>query len=257
VADLELALRLLSNWRDDPSADLAAPPAHLLNSADVNIHSLRIGFYLDDGCIRTAPAIRRAVREATAVLANCGAEISEFRPPDVFEAWRLFFALFYADGVHFLKKSLSGSAIQWRIIREIVWFSRLPTILRPPLGQLMAWVGQPWMARPLRWVRKRAASTKEYFELLEGVDHFRTQFAEAIDALQLDAIVCPPSPVPAFVHGLDYTSLTANYTIPYNLLGMPAGVAAAQENHAHVEAVAGAEGGRATRAVARTVPPSV
>jgi fatty acid amide hydrolase len=227
VADLELALRVLNVSPNVPIPDLAAPPVVLRSSAEVSVERLRIGFYIDDGMLRPAPAIRRAVNEAVDALNERGAEVVEFKPPYIEDIWRLYFGLFYADGAHFLKQELAGSVVDPCNRQNVVWFSRLPSVFRPPLEWLMDFCGQKWFARSLRWLRQRKLSTSRYFELVEEQEHCRRSFAEALDAAQLDAIVCPPSPVPAFVHDCNYAPITGSYTILYNVLGMPAGVVAA------------------------------
>lgn len=224
VADLELALHALNNGIDVQFPDLSAPPAILRNSAGISIEGLRIGFYTDDGMFGTAPAIRRAVSEAAIALRDRGAEIVEFSPPDLEEFWRIYFGLFYADGAYFLKQELSGSLVQPSIRQNVVWFSRLPSVLRPPLEWLMDCLGQQWFARSLRWIRKQAVPARRYFELLEDQDRYRKRFVKVLNVARLDAIVCPPSPVPAFTHGCQYAPITGSYTALYNLLGLPAGV---------------------------------
>jgi fatty acid amide hydrolase len=223
VADLEMALRVL-NSAEGGSLDLATPPVELRRSADVSLEGLRIGVYVDDGCFRPAPAVRRAVHEAAAVLRARGADVDEFVPPNVEDIWRVFFGLFYADQAHFLKQELSGSPPSGRIGRQLVWYSRIPTPVRPPLELLMRLLGQRWFARTFQWVRRRELPTRRYLQLLDEQERIRRRFADAFDAARLNAIVCPPSPVPAFPHGTEYATLTASYTLLYNVLGMPAGV---------------------------------
>jgi fatty acid amide hydrolase len=227
VADLELALGILNNSTDDEVPDLAAPPAFLRSSAEIAVERLRIGFYTDDGLFRTAPAIRRAVKEAAQALSERGAEVVEFVPPHIEDIWRIYFGLFYAEGAHFLKRELAGSVVHRWNRQNVVWFSRLPSSFRPPLKWLMDFCGQKWHARTLRWLRQRRLSISQYFRLIEEQDHYRRRVADALNTAHLDAIICPPSPVPAFVHDCKYAPITGSYTVLYNVLGMPAGVVAA------------------------------
>jgi fatty acid amide hydrolase len=227
VADLELALSILNNSTDDEVPDLAAPPAFLRSSAEIAVERLRIGFYTDDGLFRTAPAIRRAVNEAAKALNERGAEVVEFVPPHIEDIWRIYFGLFYAEGAHFLKRELAGSVVHRWNRQNVVWFSRLPSGFRPPLKWLMDCCGQKWHARTLRWLNQRRLSISQYFGLIEEQDHYRRRVADALNAAHLDAIICPPSPVPAFVHDCKYAPITGSYTVLYNVLGMPAGVVAA------------------------------
>lgn len=42
---------------------------------------LKIGYWVDDGLVKTSPACARAVHESVAKLRELGHEVSEFRPP--------------------------------------------------------------------------------------------------------------------------------------------------------------------------------
>ncbi|HJZ87248.1 MAG TPA: amidase family protein, partial [Polyangia bacterium] len=70
--------------------------------------------------------------------------------------------------------------------------------------------------------------TSAYWDLLAARARYRARFLAALDAARLDAVVCPPLPLPALRHG---TSLELGavhtYTLVYNVTGMPAGVVAA------------------------------
>jgi fatty acid amide hydrolase len=64
--------------------------------------------------------------------------------------------------------------------------------------------------------------------LIEERNLYTKRFFQALDAGRFDAILCPPTSLPAVLHGstanlLDFDS----YARLYNLLGMPAGVVAA------------------------------
>jgi fatty acid amide hydrolase len=74
VPDLNLALGILAA----PGQELFDPslaPAPWRDSSDVDLGSLRIAFYTDNGFIEAAPALRRAVMEAAAALRDRGAKL--------------------------------------------------------------------------------------------------------------------------------------------------------------------------------------
>jgi fatty acid amide hydrolase len=81
VADLEMAIRFLSSPQQT-MADVTIPPVPPLGVEGVPIKNMRIAVYTDNGIISAAPALRRAVREAAAALASCGAEVEEWSPPE-------------------------------------------------------------------------------------------------------------------------------------------------------------------------------
>lgn len=64
-----------------------------------------------------------------------------------------------------------------------------------------------------------------YWQLIDARNHYRREFLAALDSERIDAIVCPPYPLPAVPHGASARLGPANgHTLLFNLLGMPAGV---------------------------------
>jgi fatty acid amide hydrolase len=49
-------------------------------------------------------------------------------------------------------------------------------------------------------------------------------FSRALDRLQLDALIGPPGPLPAWTHNEFYANDSLQYTAIYNVLALPAGV---------------------------------
>ena len=85
------------------------------------------------------------------------------------------------------------------------------------------WFGQRLMAQLLSYMGE--VSVSEYWRGIDERNRYRAAFTAALDAEQFDAILCPPCALAALTHGSGYFLLNdATYTIPYNLLGMPAGV---------------------------------
>ena len=80
VADLRLALGALSTPLQDAT----------------RMQDIRVGVYEDDGYLPASPAVRRAVREATAELKRQGPSVVDFVPPDIHEALDIFYGLFGA-----------------------------------------------------------------------------------------------------------------------------------------------------------------
>ena len=64
----------------------------------VDVPSLRVGFYAQDGVWPATPATEAAVRRAAATLAAAGARVEEVTPPPLEEANDLFFRMMAADG---------------------------------------------------------------------------------------------------------------------------------------------------------------
>lgn len=219
VDDVALALAVANG--DGTRADGAPRP--LGDDSSVDVSSLRVGWYVEDGTFVVSPAIARAVRDAVGALAAAGAAVSELRPPDVPLAERLYFGIMAADGLAGLARTLRGNPLDLRIRMMLLGASRGPAATR-------------WLARALR-VSGRArqasivacyghGSADHYFELVARRDEYEREFAAACDALgPLDVIVCPPFALPALRHGATRELvLPGAYSSLYNLLGWPAGV---------------------------------
>jgi fatty acid amide hydrolase len=92
------------------------------------------------------------------------------------------------------------------------------------LAYLFTRVGQRHVGHFLRIVPYRVMTTAQYQQLLHRQYAYRWRFARALRARQLDALIDPPSPTPAIVHGQFYANFGLVYTALYNFLGTPAGV---------------------------------
>lgn len=224
VADLALAMNVLAAPGLD-GIDAAIPPVIWRDPANVTVKGLRVAFYTDDGYFPAAPALRRAVQEAAEALRSRGAQVEEWSPPNVAEAVQLFFGLATADGGVLYKRALRQDKIAPQIA-DLIRIGSLPRALRNTIASLMQLGGQSRLPAVLRSIGNRSAL--EYWELVEARTNYRQKFLQAMDAGQYDVILCPPTSLPAVLHGS-----TANlpdfdsYARLYNLLGMPAGVVAA------------------------------
>jgi fatty acid amide hydrolase len=192
-------------------------------AASPSSKNLRIGFYADDGFFPTARAIRRAVHEAATALSQGGAEVSEFQPPAIEEALRIYFGLFLTDGMRWMRQQLKGSQADWRV-RRMVLGALVPDALRPLLKTLSELLGQRYVAKMTAWCPRHALSDVEYSQLVELQSEYRNRFLEKFNKRNLDAIICPPHGLPALRRGTFYGSYAGSYAVLYNLLGMPAGV---------------------------------
>lgn len=224
VADLTLAMNILAAPGQD-AIDAAIAPVPWRDPADVVVKNLRVAVYTDDGYFPAAPALRRAVKEAAEALRSRGAQVEEWSPPNVAEAVRLFFGIATADGGVLYKRGLQQDKIAPQIA-DLLKIGTLPRPIRFAIANLMQLGGQSRLPAVLRSIGKRSAL--EYWDLVEGRTIYRQKFMEAMDADKYDVILCPPTSLPAVLHGstanlADFDS----YARLYNLLGMPAGVVAA------------------------------
>jgi fatty acid amide hydrolase len=227
VEDLALVMSILAT--PNPSFDhldpLVAPvPWH--DPAALAIAGLRVGFYTDDGHFPASPALRRAVEESAQALRGLGAAVEPFSPPEVGEAIRIYTAHLYVDGLDFVRPWVRGGLVDWRT-RTILRTFLVPGIFRHPLAWALEQAGQRWAARIYRDVPRRRSSLAAFWRLVDQEDAYRTRFLNALDGQELDALICPPSAVPAVRHGGFLAGPSVSYTLLYNVLGMPAGVVAA------------------------------
>ncbi|MGC2194265.1 MAG: amidase family protein [Terriglobales bacterium] len=218
VSDLALAMRVLAAPGQE-LFDANVPPVPLGDPAQVK--ELRVAYYTDNGIMKPAPAIRRAVLEAAAALAANGADVEEWHPPDLYEAWEIQLRLTCADGLAGYRRALRTSK------GAIVRLAAMPAVVRSAMSLLAEVIGQKKLAASMRF--KHRVSIDEYFQLLGRRRQYSARFLEAINERGFDVILCPPDALPALKHGSSYyiSGSDISYAGLYTLLGMPAGVVAA------------------------------
>lgn len=209
VQDLALAMSVLAD-----------PPMDAKIRADVN--GLRVGFFVDNGIIAPAPALRRAVRDAAAALEARGVHVEEWRPPDPDEAWDLYVRITYADGMAKARAVLRGSRVDVRT-HQLVDPGAMPPALLAWSGAMMAFAGQKHFAKAMG--RLRRLDDHELADVLRRRDDYRLRFLESFARSRLHALLCPPDALPALPHGTSaYVSDALSYCALFNLLDWPAGV---------------------------------
>ena len=230
VADLALAMEVLAAPGGD-RIDPSIPPVPWCSPDDVSVNKLRIAYYTDDGYFTASPAIRRVVEDAATALHALGVQVEQWTPPNVSEAIRIFFSILTADGAASLRRAL-GSDKEMPQISASLKSSGMSRSMRQLAAAEMQSSGQERLANILRAIGAR--STKDFWKLIDERNLYCQRFIRTFDAGHFDAILCPPTSLPAVLHGstadlLDFDS----YAKLFNLLGMPAGVVAAgrvQEN---------------------------
>ena len=224
VADLRLAMDVLVGTSiETPS--LSVPPVPRPDPEAVSVGGLRVGMYTDSGVFPAAPAVRRAVEEASEGLRSRGAQVEPVTPPDLEEAGRLFASILTADGGAELKRALGGERPH-HLLKGMLQAAGLPNTLRPPLAKLFDLLGEQRPAFVVRSMGRR--NTHDYWRLTAERTAYRTRFLAALDEARLDAVICPPFGLPAVTHGSSVDIFgAASYALPYNVMGLPAGVVAA------------------------------
>jgi fatty acid amide hydrolase len=220
VGDVALGLEIINGGRT-PDVE---PPMPLGDPAAVDVARLRVAYYTDDGTFKAAPAVRRAVTEAASILRERGAQVSEWRPPNVNHALEIFFGILSADGGRSAKPILGRDKQDPRIAMLLLLAQRSrPTLA--VMGGLLKMLGQQGMAGMLRSFGHR--DTFHYWQLVEAQTEYQYRFIDALDkdaGGPFDIILCPACALPAFTHGSSRDLATAGgYATLYNVLGYPTG----------------------------------
>lgn len=221
VADVQLGMAVLAAPGLE-AGDPATPPVKWRDPGSVDVKGLRIGFYVDDGHTSPSPAIRRAVREAAAALADLGCHVVEMIPPDGGEAQRIFLGLMGGDRGAWAKHVLQGNSRDPRIA-ALLATGMIPGSVRRGLAALMDLAGQKGTARTFRSLGDGSAAS--YWRAVDDRNRFKARFMSVMDGGPLDAVLCPPFAVPALTHGASqFLNTQGSYATTYNILGLPAGV---------------------------------
>jgi fatty acid amide hydrolase len=212
VADVVLGMQVASGG-DDPIAGVTP----LGDPGTVDVTTLRVGWFTDDGLFPATPAARRAVTEAADALARLGARVTEWRPPDPGRAEGLMYGLLGADRFAASRRILGNSPRDPRI-KLLEDAARLP---RTVVNLLLTVTGRHRMRAVMRQVGPY--DTASYWRRVEALHDYRDQALAALG--ELDAILSPPVPLPAFRHGASSELGSMGvYAAIYNVLGWPAGV---------------------------------
>lgn len=219
--DVALAIEILNGGR----APTVEPPMPLGDMHTVDVSRLRVAYYTDDGTLAVSSAVRRAVIDAAGMLAGRGAQVLEWRPPDVLQAVDLFYGLLSSDGGATLGAILRGTQKDPRIAQLITLASAPTPMLAGARGLLRA-TGQRRTLEVARNFGQRR--TVDYWRLVEAQMAYQQRFLHALESDSggpFDIIICPACAVPAIPHGASKDLMTAGgYEVLYNLLGYPAGL---------------------------------
>lgn len=187
VADLGLILRIIAG---PDGEDPHVHPAPLGDAAEVEVEHLRVAFFTHNGLETVTPDTAEVVRRAAAALAAAGARVEESFPPGLDEAPDLYRRLLEADGYAWLERLIRGAGT-------------------PLPGTYAALLGG------------HVIQADELTSLLERQDSMRARVLRFM--ADIDLIVCPVVPGPAFRHG-EAGAFRDTYSEPHNLTGFPAGV---------------------------------
>ena len=194
VEDLHLGLSNLVgfDWFDPMTV-----PTPLGNPDDVEVGSLRVAFFTDNGIVSPTAETVAALEAAAKSLESTGAAVEEALPTAIAETMEIGIAIVFGDG-----------GVGMRQLLEMAGTSKVSPILQNILDNAPA-----------------KLSAEELYEMLMRWDVFRTNMHSFFK--DYDLILSPVSNGPAIHHGDTqdpdwFASLS--YTMIYNLTGWPAAV---------------------------------
>jgi amidase len=192
VEDLILTLPILAgvDWRDP-----ATVPTALDDPRNVELKSLRVAFYTDNGIMTPTHETIGTVRTAVHALADAGTLVEEARPAGIEQSYEIFRDLFAADG---------GAGVQ-RLLRMAGTTDIHPFVQQ--FGEIL---------------RPYAMTGAEFSGLLVRWDMFRSTLLSFLE--KYDVIICPVCATPAWPHSSTITEeqfFAGSYSITYNLTGWP------------------------------------
>ena len=200
-------------------------PIPLGDPASVDLKRLRVASFVDDGTFAACPAARRAVRDAARMLADAGAQLCDWQPPDIGEAIVLFYGILAADGGRGFKRALGSNPRDPRV-KEIEMAASTPAFLLPLVRRILAAMGRGKTAQITR--NYGHPDTDHYWQLVERLADYQERWRLALDQAAggpIDLILSPAAALPAVRHGATAElGVIGGYSCIYNVLGYPAGI---------------------------------
>ena len=193
VEDLELILNVIAgiDWRDPHIVPM--PPT---DASKVDLKSLRVAFFTDNGVRSPTPETAEAVRSAAKALSDACLSVEEARPVGIEENFDIWMKLMGADageGVRQLLK-LAGTTETHFLLDGLV--DMLP---------------------------KEPLSAFEFSSILVKFDEYRSNLLRFME--NHDVVICPVNSGPAMAHGTSLERLSGiSYTVQFNNTDWPAAV---------------------------------
>lgn len=222
AADLDLFLRIINE-----SAAQRREIEPLQDYKNVDVSKLRIGYFLSDGIFEPMPAVKRGVQEAVEKLKSSGADVSEFKPPKSHYAEEIFLRILCTDDAKLFTTVLEGEKPMPQLKNMFILAQASP-FKRKAIKSVAKIFGQKSISRLIPYFGGKGARHLREWAAKQAA--YRAEFLAAMDVENLDAIISPVSALPAFLHdSTDTIGLGGSYTLLYNVLGFPAGVARISE----------------------------
>ncbi len=190
---------------------------------NIDVSKLRIGYFLSDGIFEPMGAVKQGVLNSVAKLEKLGVEAIEFQPPRLSFVEEIFFRIVGADGGKLFNDVLAKEKPVSQL-KNMLMVASASQFKRDLLNNLANLFGQKSLARQIPYFGGKGEAHLKIWA--EKQADYRREFLAAMERENLDAIISPVCALPAFLHNsTDKVGLGGIYTILYNVLGFPAGVA--------------------------------
>ncbi|MCA9615130.1 MAG: amidase [Myxococcales bacterium] len=221
VDDLALLMRVLDTPKHTPH-DPRVPPVPFGEPGTIDPTKLRFGYYEDDGFLTPAASVRRAVREAVALLEAAGCEVVRFTPPNVEEIVAIYFRGVSADGTATLLEALDGEPFA-PPLKTVGRLAKMPTQARKALATAMGLMGEHRVQLLVDALGEKRV--KDFWALCARRGDLQIEEERAWDLARVDVVLAPAFATTAAPIGMshDFTLGFAS-AARYNLLDRPAGV---------------------------------
>jgi fatty acid amide hydrolase len=222
VADLKLMMKVLADPPVIETPDFP-PPVPWPDPDKISMEGLKVGMYTDNGHINISPAIKRAINESAAALKEKGAVVKPFTPYDLKEALMIYIEITASGGNESIPRTLNGCPPP-QLVKPLIKVVKIPGFMRGMIARGFEKKGDEITASIVR--SAKILSSEEYWKLVERFHKYRWRFMKEMDKQGIDAFICPPFATVATQHGGtgDLGVSPGTYVMPYNLLGIPAGV---------------------------------
>lgn len=220
--DLDLFLQIMN----DAAAKFQAVKP-LQDYKNIDVSKLKIGYFYSDGFFEPMAAVKRGVTESVEKLKSTGAEVVEFQPPRFQFAEEIFYRLMSANGGELYREILQGEKPMPQL-KNMMMLSKASKRQLKLIKQAAKFFGQKSVVRLLDYFGGKDNDFLQLWATNQAA--YQKEFLAAMDEENIDAIISPTCALPAFLHNsTDKIGLGGNYTILYNVLGFPAGVARVSE----------------------------
>ncbi|HEV3191484.1 MAG TPA: amidase family protein, partial [Polyangiaceae bacterium] len=227
--------------------DPRVPPLAWSEPAPALPGGLRVGYYIDDGLLSASPALGRAVHRAADALRARGYDLVAFEPPAVCSTIAAYLGALSADGGEHVLLALRGGEVDPALV-SLRLLAFMPRRARLVAARAARTVGQKSLALMLEAMGKKTVG--ELWRLTERLRTYRASLLSAMDAQQIELLLCPPYATCALPHGASKGfTLGSSYSILFNAAQFPAGTVpvtrvrldeARRPNGSHSSGIAGA-----------------